>query len=183
MVSEGTPTSKPLEFHPFSRSPWEHALQPDPALTLELRRFEPPGGAFVYKAYPAPVVEDDGVIHWLLPSGEYAMLGSTRVGVSGLAAGGTQDLARFTVPPGGGTVYLGTLWLVLPQEVFEVSEWTERSWLNYEVRAYRITDEADEALPKLKARFPSLPTPLRTNLMHPPEGKAAGRPTPATPRR
>jgi hypothetical protein len=164
MVSEGSR----YEFRPFSRNPWDHVLKPDPDLSLELRRFEPPGGAFIYKAYPSPVVEDDGSFYWLLPAGDYALFGRPRLLASQRGdPREAQEIARFTIPKGGGTVYVGTALIVLPQSVFEVTNMIRKGWTEYEIRVVHIVDERDEALSNLRARFSSFPPPLVTALMRP----------------
>jgi hypothetical protein len=165
MASEGSADAGPYEFHPFSRNPGDHVLKPDPVLTLELRRFEEPGGAFRYRVYLGPVVQDDGSFSWLLPAGEYTLFGNPRVGGAAAHPEDTQELARFTVPASAGTLYVGTLWIVLSQDVFDVGEMVQRNWTSFEIRAVRVLEERGEAISKLRARFPAIPSPLEIGLM------------------
>jgi hypothetical protein len=154
------------EFHPFSRNPWDHVLKPDPLVSLELRRHESAEGAFTYKAYPSPVVEDDGSFYWILRTGNYSLLGNPRLlGSPGFDPGETEKLARFTVPGSGETVYVGTLVVSLYEGLFNVVNMGRRGETEYEIHSLSIVDERDEALSKLQERFPLLPKPVTTELM------------------
>jgi len=154
------------EFLPFSRNPLDHVLKPDPIMTLELRRRESGSWAVRYRAYPAPVVADDGSFSWILGSGDYTLLGNPRLlGSPDFDPGETEELARFTVPGGGETLYVGTLVLDLSQEVFDVTNMFRRGHTEYEILSRSIVDDRDDALAKLLRRLPSLPQPVPTALM------------------
>lgn len=168
MVSEGPigTESRPYEFRPFSRDPMDHMLPPDPLMSLELRRFEAPGGPFVYKTYLRPAVRDDGSFSWILPAGEYSLASNPRgYGSKRFDPGETETLARFTVSAGDGTLYLGTLVVTIS---FDISEFL-RSWelgdVEYGIPRLRVADRLGEELPALRGRFPTLPEPLVTRLM------------------
>jgi ParB/RepB/Spo0J family partition protein len=48
------------------------------ALTLELRKLYPPGGAFKFRTNPVPAVEKNGSFYWILSAGDYELLGNPR---------------------------------------------------------------------------------------------------------
>jgi len=159
-------TSGPYEFLPFSTDPMDHMMNPDPVMSLELRRFEPPGGAFVYKAYPLPAVGKYGAFRWILPAGDYLLAGNPRIyGSADFNPRETERLARFTVPPHGGTVYLGTLIVTIGDGLFDLAKAWKKGETEYVIRDLRVLDEREEELPELRGRFPALPEPLVTGLM------------------
>ena len=149
------------EFHPFSRNPLDHVFKPDPLMSMELRRHEPAGGAVRYRAYPAPVVEDDGSFAWILGSGDYTLLGNPRLlGSPDFDPGQTEMLSHFRVPGDGATLYVGTLVLGLAQDIFDVTNMGRRGETAYTIQSRSVVDERQEALVKLLKRFPSLPQPV-----------------------
>jgi hypothetical protein len=158
--------SSPYEFLPFSTDPMDHMMDPDPVMSLELRRFEPPGGAFVYKAYPLPAVGKYGAFRWILPAGDYLLASNPRIyGSPHFNPRETESLARFTVPPGGGTVYLGTLIVTIGDGLFDLLKGRKRGDTEYVIRDLRVVDEREGELRELRGRFPALPEPLTTGLM------------------
>jgi hypothetical protein len=159
--------SSPYEFFPFSTDPMDHMLNPDPVMSLELRRFEPPGGAFVYKAFPLPAVGKHGAFRWILPAGDYLLASNPRIyGSARFNPRETAELARFTVTPGGGTVYLGTLIVTIGDALFDLPGVFGKGETEYVIRGLRVVDEREEELPELRARFPALPEPVATRLMN-----------------
>ena len=158
--------SNPYEYLPFSTDPMDHMLQPDPVMSLELRRHEPPGGAFIYKAYPLPAIGKDGSFRWILPAGEYTLASNPRVyGSSRFDPEETEKLAGFTIPAGGGTVYVGTLVVAIGYGIGDFLEAWKEGESEYDIRGLRVVEERDEELRKLRKRFPALPDPLTTGLM------------------
>ncbi len=156
------------ELRPFSRDPMDHMLPPDPLFTLELRRFRSPGGAVRYASSPAPEVEGDGSFYWILPEGDYALASNPRpYGSSRFDPDETTVLARFAVPAGAGTLYAGTLEIIIAigqQEL--IDSWRGRETL-YTVSRVTVADEREPADRALGARFPSVPGPRATVLMRP----------------
>ncbi len=154
------------EFRPFSRDPMDHMLPPDPVFTLELRQFRASSGAVRYSSSPAPGVEGDGSFYWILPEGEYALASNPRLyGSSRFDPDETTLLARFTVPPGAGTVYAGTLEITIAVGQKElIDSWRGRETL-YTVSRVTVADEGEQAYRVLVARFPSVPEPRATVLL------------------
>ena len=156
-----------IEYSPFWFDPWDQPFfGPGPRMTLELRHLYPPGGAFKYKAHPAPAIEKNGSFFWILSAGDYVLLGNPRLlGSERFDQEETETLARFRVPASGGTIYLGTLIISIVFD-FEnvVSAWrTEEA--EYEIRSCRVVDEREQELSQLRARFPALPEPVITEHM------------------
>jgi len=161
-------TGSPLEFFPFSPDAAEHMMPPDPVMSLELRRFEPPGGAFVYKAYPLPKVGKEGAFRWILSAGDYTLASNPRTYGSGrFDPEETERLARFTVPRDGGTIYLGTLVVTISFGLGGVLEAWRKGDTGYGISGIRVLDEREEELLELRGRYPALPEPVATRLMRP----------------
>lgn len=172
MVAEGRVIgtgSRPYEFRPFSRDPMDHMLPPDPIMTLELRRFEPSGGAVVYTTHLRPAVRDDGSFSWILPTGEYSLASNPRpYGSRRFDTGETETLARFTVSAGDGTLYLGTLVVTISLGLSDFLKSWEMGDTEYGIGGLTVADRLGEELPALRGRFPALPEPLVTRLMSAP---------------
>lgn len=159
---------KQYEYLPFSRDPLDHMLKPDPVMTLELRRFEKPGGAVVYKTHPAPTVETDGSFCWILPSGDYQLASNPRIyGSDQFDPGETASLARLRIPAGGGAVYLGTLMITIGDSLFSVQNVLTRGATEYVIRDLQVVDDREQELLSLRKRFQSIPEPVLTELMRP----------------
>jgi hypothetical protein len=158
-----------IEYSAFRFDPWDQPFfGPAPRMTLELRQLFPPGGAFKYKAHPAPAVERNGSFFWILPAGDYVLLGNPRLlGSERYTQEETEMLARFRVPASGGTVYLGTLIIsvVYGLEDFLPAWRTEEA--EYTIRGRRVVDEREQGLTQLRERFPGIPEPVVTELMRP----------------
>jgi hypothetical protein len=155
------------EFLVFSRDVAEHVIPPDPLLNLELRGSRPPGGAVKYTTNLAPAVEGDGSFHWILARGDYALASNPRPYGSGqFDPADTTVLAQFTVPPGGGTVYVGTLEVVLRFEQRDVlGSWGGHT--PYTILRTTVVDEGEQAFAALLSRYPSIPEPRATVPMAP----------------
>ncbi len=153
------------EFLVFSRDPAEHVIPPDPVLSLELRQLGAPGAAVRYRSNPSPPIDDDGSFHWILPHGDYVLASNPRrYGSSRFDPGDTSVLARFSVPRGAGTVYVGTLEVVLQFGQLEQFEGHEPE---YAIARLSVADEAEAAFPVLRSRYPSVPEPIFTVPMVP----------------
>ena len=149
----------------FSARPLEHVIPPDPVLNLELRAIHPPGGAVRYSSNPSPRVEEDGSFHWILRQGDYVLASNPRAyGSSRFEPGETTVLARFTVPRGAGTVYLGTLEVAV--HLGELEQWKIHE-PRYTVVRVSVVDEGEQAFTVLRSRFPSVPDPKATVPMVP----------------
>jgi hypothetical protein len=145
------------EFLVFSRDWTEHVIPPDPVLTLELRAMHVPGGAVKYSSNPTPPVEEDGSFHWILEQGEYILASNPRAyGSSRFDPGETTVLARFMVPRGAGTVYLGTLQILV--KFGEVEAWKGHEPAYTLVRLV-VVDEREQAFTLLHSRYPAVPVP------------------------
>lgn len=156
------------EFLPFSRDPLDHMLKPDPIMTLELRRFEKPGGAVVYKTHLTPTVEKNGSFYWILPSGDYLLAGNPRIyGSDRFDPGETAWLARFRIPAGGGAIYLGTLMVTIGDGLFNLENVLKKGETEYVVRDRSVVDDREEELLPLRERFQAIPKPVVTELMIP----------------
>lgn len=159
--------SETIEYSPFWFNPWDQPFfAPGPRMTLELRRLYPSGRAFKYKAYPAPAIDKSGSFFWILPAGEYVLLGNPRLlGSERFTEEETGTLARFTVPASGGMIYLGTLIIDI---VFDVED-VVRAWrtdeAEYAISGSRVVDEREQELAQLRGRFPTIPEPVSTEPM------------------
>jgi hypothetical protein len=144
----------------FSRDPADHVIPPDPALELQLRALRPPGGAVRYATAPSPEVHGDGTFEWILARGDYQLLANPRpFGSPRFDDGETVALGRFTVPPGAGSIYLGTLVveLAIPQQALvEAARGRETP---YSVERLAVVDEQEAVLAAVLARYPSIPEP------------------------
>jgi hypothetical protein len=160
-------TNEDIEYSPFWFDPWDQPFfGPGPRMTLELRRLYPPGGAFKYKAYPAPAIEKQGSFFWVLSAGDYMLLGNPRLlGSERFNQEETATLARFTVPASGGTIYLGTLIISIVYDLGSIVPAWSTGEAEYAIRSCRIADEREQELSQLRARFPVFPEPLVTGLM------------------
>ncbi len=159
---------KQHEFLPFSGDPLDHVLKPDPIVTLELRRFEKPGGAVVYKTYNAPAVETDGSFCWILPAGDYLLAANPRLyGSDRFDPGETRGLARFSIPVGGGAVYVGTLVIRIGDGLFNLENVAKAGETEYVVHDLQVLDDRERELAALRDRFKGVPEPVLTQLMSP----------------
>jgi hypothetical protein len=156
-----------IEYSAFWFDPWDQPFfGPGPRMTLELRQLFPPGGAFDYKAYPAPPVEKHGSFFWILPAGDYLLLGNPRLlGSERFDPAETATLAHFQVPASGGTIYLGTLIISVVFDFGNVVQGWGKEEAEYTIRGYRVVDDRAQELSQLRARFPAFPEPLVTGLM------------------
>ncbi|GAB4387298.1 MAG: hypothetical protein Kow0025_00100 [Thermodesulfovibrionales bacterium] len=156
-----------IEYSAFRFDPWDQPFfGTGPRMALELRQLFPPGGAFRYKAHPAPPVEADGSFFWILSAGDYELLGNPRLlGSKQFTEGETFTLARFSVPATGGTLYVGTLIISVDFDVVDFIGAWKSDEAEYEIRSLRVVDEGEGELPKLRERFPSLPEPVATECM------------------
>lgn len=157
------------EYFPFRFDPLKQPfVGPAPRMTLELRQLFPPGGAFRYKAQPAPAIEPDGSFFWVLAAGDYVLLGNPRLlGSERFTQEETQTLARFSVPPSGGTIYLGTLIVSIVYDLRDVMRALRTEEHEYAVGSRRVVDEREQGLSRLRERFPRIPEPVVTELMRP----------------
>lgn len=152
----------------FSRNPMEHVVPPDPMLNVELRGIRPPGGAVAYASHPSPEIEEDGTFHWVLPQGEYVLASNPRpYGSSRFDPAETAVLARFGVPPGARTVYLGTLEVAVDFGTGDVIEAFKGRETPYTILRLSVVDEGDRELPSLLSTYPSVPEPIVTMPMVP----------------
>ncbi len=151
-----------MEYSPFWFDPWDQPFfGPGPRMTLELRRLYSPGGAFKYKAYLAPAIEKNGSFFWILPAGDYVLLGNPRLpGSKRFSEEEAETLARFRVPAYGGTIYLGTLIIGVVFDLDDmVSAWRTGE-AEYAIRSRHVMDEREHELSQLRARFPAIPEPV-----------------------
>jgi len=156
------------EFLSFSKDPMEHMLPPDPVFNLELRGIRPAGGAVRYASNPAPKVEGDGSFYWILPYGDYVLASNPRpYGSSRFDPQETTALARFSVPPGAGTVYLGTLEIVVRFGTVDLVDAFKGRETLYSILRLSVADEDGQASTCLLKRFPSVPEPRATVPMAP----------------
>jgi hypothetical protein len=151
----------------FTKDPLEHLpLVPHPAFHLELRGLRPPGGAVRYAVQPSPEIGGDGSFHWVLAHGDYAIASNPRpYGSKRFDPAETAGLARFTVPQGAGTVYLGTLDVVIRPELGLVETLRGEEILYAFLRSAVVTEET--AFAALLSRYPSIPEPRVTAPMVP----------------
>ncbi len=156
-----------VEYSPFRFDPWDQPFfGPGPRMTLELRRLYPRGGAFEYKAYPAPAVEKNGSFFWILSAGEYMLLGNPRLlGSERFNPEETGTLASFRVPASGGTIYLGTLIISIVFDLQYIVPAWRTGEAEYAIRDCRVVDEREQELLQLRARFPAVPEPVVTEHM------------------
>lgn len=156
-----------IEYAPVGWDPWnEPFFGPGPRLTLELRQLQPPGGAVVYRSQPTPPVEDDGAFYWLLPPGEYVLAGNPRLyGSKRFTTAETGTLARFAVPAGGGSLYVGTLVLVIRYDLVDLVRGWQRGEAEYELVATRVVDEHARGAARVRERFAEIPEPVRDGIM------------------
>ncbi len=160
-------TKESIEYSPFWFDPWDQPFfGPGPWMTLELRQVCPPGGVYKYKAHPAPPIEADGSFFWILPAGDYVLLGNPRLlGSRRFTQEETGMLARFSVVTTGGTIYVGTLIISIVYDLADfVSAWRTGE-AEYEIRGLRVVDESERDLSKLRERFPVHPEPVVTEAM------------------
>jgi hypothetical protein len=73
-------------------------------------------------------------------------------------------LARFTVPPGIGTVYLGTLEVAV--ELGELEKWKGHE-PRYAIVLLSVANDGERAFTLLRSRYPSVPEPKATVAMVP----------------
>lgn len=151
-----------IEYSPFWFDPWDQPFfGPGPRMTLELRQLFPPGGAFKYKAHPAPAIEKNGSFFWVLSAGDYVLLGNPRLyGSKRFNQDETGTLARFRVPASGGTIYLGTLIISIVFDLENVVQGWRRDEAEYVIRGFRVVDEREQELSQLRARYPAFPEPV-----------------------
>jgi hypothetical protein len=156
-----------IEYSPFWFDSWDQPFfGTGPRMTLELRQLCPPGGAFKYKAYPAPPIEADGSFFWILSAGDYVLLGNPRLlGSKRFTQGETGTLARFSVSTTGGTIYVGTLIISIDFGLVDFVLAWKNDEAEYEIRSLRVVDERERELSKLRERFPALPGPVVTEYM------------------
>ena len=158
-----------IEYAPFRFDPWGGPFfTPLPRLSLELRQLLPPGGALRYRSHPSPQIGEDGTFAWILDAGDYQLLGNPRLlGSRRFDPDESGTLARFSVAPGG-TIYAGTLVVRAEFDPVQVARGWKDDELEYTLVEYRVVDERDAELASLRARFPALPEPVRSELMRAP---------------
>jgi hypothetical protein len=156
-----------VEHSAFLPDPWDQPFfAPGPRMTLELRQLYPPGGAYEYKSHPAPPIEKNGSFYWILPAGDYVVLGNPRLyGSERFEPGEAVVLARFRVPASGGTDYLGTLIISVTYDLGDVVRAWRTDEAEYYIRGVRVVDDREEELSRLRARFPAVPEPVAAELM------------------
>jgi hypothetical protein len=157
-----------IEYSAFWFDPWgQPFFGPGPRMTLELRQLYPPGGAIKYKSHPAPAIEKDGSFFWLLPAGDYHLLGNPRLyGSERFNPAETEGLARFRVPASGGSIYLGRLIIRIDFELPQPEHAWKTGEAEYTIHDCRVVDERERDLSRLHSRFPAIPEPVQTELMH-----------------
>jgi hypothetical protein len=135
-------------------------------MTLELRQLYPPGGAFKYKAHPAPAIEKNGSFFWILSAGDYVLLGNPRLyGSERFNQEETGTLARFRVPATGGTTYLGTLIISIVYDLGSIVPAWRTGEAEYAIRSRRVVDEREQDFSQLRERFPAIPAPVVSEYM------------------
>lgn len=151
-----------IEYSPFVPDPWDQPFfAPGPRMTLQLRQLFPPGGAYNYKVHPAPAIEKNGSFFWILPAGDYTLLGNPRLyGSKRFDERETVPLAHFRVPATGGTIYLGTLIINIDFGLQDIVPAWKTDEAEYGIRGYRVVEEREQELSQLRARFPALPEPV-----------------------
>jgi hypothetical protein len=156
-----------IEYSPFWFDPWDQPfLGPGPRMTLELRQLYPPGGAFRYKAHPAPAIEKNGSFFWILSAGDYVLLGNPRLyGSERFNQEETGTLARFRVPATSGTTYLGTLIISIVYDLGSIVPAWRTGEAEYAIRSRRVVDEREQDFSQLRERFPAIPAPVVSEYM------------------
>lgn len=156
-----------IEYTAFRFDPWDQPFfGPGPRMTLELRQLLPPGGAVEYRTRLSPPLVQDGSFFWILPAGEYMLLGNPRLpGSERFTVAETETLARFTVPASGETVYLGTLIITVDFSLENMVSGWNKDEAEYAIRGRRVVDERERSLAQLRERFPAFPEPVVTRLM------------------
>lgn len=156
-----------IEYSAFRFDPWDQPFfAPGPRMTLELRQRLAPGGAVEYRTRLAPPMANDGFFFWILPAGDYVLLGNPRLpGSERFTAAETETLARFAVPAPGETVYLGTLIIAVDFGLEDVVAGWNKDEAEYAIRGRRVVDEGERNLARLRERFPAFPEPVVTRLM------------------
>lgn len=159
-----------IAYAPFRFDPWGGPFfTPLPRLSLELRQLLPPGGAMRYRSHPSPPIGEDGTFAWILHAGDYQLLGNPRLlGSRRYDPDESGTLARFAVPPSGGTVYVGTLLVRVAFDLVQMALGWKRDEIEYTIVGYSVFDERDAELASLRARFAALPEPVRSELMRAP---------------
>ncbi len=105
----------------------------------------------------APEIGEDGSFHWIVRPGDYVLASNPRAyGSSRFDPGETTVLARFTVPRGAGTVYLGTLEVAV--QFAELERW-KGDEPQYSISRVSVADEGEGAFRVLRTRYPSVPEP------------------------
>lgn len=156
------------EFLAFSRDPLEHVIPPDPVFNLELREIRPPGGAVKYRTKLSPEVAADGSFHWILAEGDYVLASNPRpYGSTRFDSSETTVLARFTVPAGPRTVYVGQIEIVVQFEQADLVEGWKGRETTYTIHQLLVTDDGERAFATLLARHPAIPEPRATVPMVP----------------
>jgi hypothetical protein len=156
-----------IGYSPFSFDPWDEPFfGPGPRMVLELRQIYPPGGALRYRTYPSAPIEPDGAFFWILPAGDYVLLGNPRLlGSENFTPGETTALARFTVSTTGKTIYVGALVIGITYDLVDFVRAWRTDEADYEIRSLRVEDERERDLSRLRERFPALPEPVVTERM------------------
>lgn len=156
------------EFLAFSRDPLENVIPPAPVFNLELRELRPPGGAVKYRTKLSPEVAGDGSFHWVLAEGDYVLASNPRpFGSPRFDTSETTVLARFKVPAGPKTVYVGHLEIVVEFWLTDLIEGWEGRETPYTIRQLLVTDDGERAFAALLARHPAIPEPRATVPMVP----------------
>ena len=75
-------------------------------------------------------------------------------------------MAHFKVSASGGTIYLGTLIISIDFDLPEVVHAWNTGEAEYAIRHCRVKDDREQDLSRLYARFPVVPEPVVTELMH-----------------
>ena len=156
-----------IEHSAFSFDPWDQPFfAAGPRMSLQLRQLFPPGGAYRYKVNPTPAIEKDGAFYWVLSAGDYELLGNPRLyGSKNFDDAETMTLARFKVPASGGTTYLGTLVISVSYDLAQIVHAWRTDEAEYDIRGFRVLDDRERELSRLRARYPVIPEPVVTELM------------------
>jgi hypothetical protein len=156
-----------VEHSAFWFDPWDQPFfAAGPRMSLQLRQFFPPGGMYRYRVNPTPAIEKDGTFFWILAAGDYELLGNPRLyGSENFSDAETMTLARFRVPASGGTTYLGTLIINITYGLEDVVSAWKTDEAEYDIRGFRVVDDREQELSRLRARFPVIPEPVTTGLM------------------